>query len=1264
MSFIIPVDIQNVVDNFFIENPISEQNVSTDYKLYKMGQLYENIDNLYDITSGFSENTIENPVDIASDFVCGWYDPSNTLLMSLTAGTNTLVNNASGYCLYDKSNFNNNLNIVAGGSGLEYDPVKRMIHHSGGSVASILQNTTLSAKQANHFTTPSSSFSYFIVAESEIDWTGGTLRVLCQAGGTENIGFIPDVDRNTIKFNNNNFGTDVVHPTTPNYFYGKRFIYGFVCGTDTIGFYRDMYYNGIWVGRQRTGAGSSRNGSLHIGNINTTSFLNGNWEGWTGESVLISRDLSRLEAIKICNYLNSKWNVYPVRECDIFVYGGQSNAVGSSNGINISSVMTNGGEYGFYCDPQYFYNVNETPISCMRGGQQATISFYTPTDTTAKTSVTAGAGTAVAFGCWAELAQSYFLKTGRYAIFCGCAVSGSSMFNPNQWVPSNANNNLWANVKNVLSPLKSKLFANGWKVRTSNFCWIQGESDRLQNKNEYLTRFNQGLELPVNEYGYDNAFYWIITSRQAEGFGGNARIAQLEYNPTNPKIRCAFDLGLFTDTRLNLYQDNFHPNGEGIRISGEEAGKQIGEIIAKDQTLTLKSVVSVEQPVTIYSIEDVRYWGAVGNGINDDTQAIQLAFNNNSRRVYIPSGTYLITGDNNPLTLQNKTNFTLELDGCLFSYTGTGANSNMLSFINNTNLVVKGNSFFRQTTNGANSAVRIQNSNATASNSIFRGFNIQGVNNFTGNPVNQWNNGILVLTGNNTQNANTITECNIRNCQTGISLQAEYYTISNCIITRCSWYGIRVASTGGNFGIDNCNLQANGTGIIVLGITGNSDHGTITNCRINHNVFFGIHARQILLSLNISNCDIWANIGDVGYTSGYTLGTASVEPFDINNKPAPVAPNTIVSFGIVIDGGRNCVIDGNTIAHNIVNLGYGGCQLSTITGNFLKTDGARTTNHILEYFNVYGTNTGNYNNAQNTICNNVFSGNFIPAPANNVLQKAIKFYTTLNAYNIVASEYSVKNNTRTTGFNQLNFIPSLPDNQTYIIDPNYDAVNVNLVNTYDGRVLRLSTAMFGTSWDLNVNYPSNPASYAPLSFQITDNYIGLDVPTINCKGISYNSGTKTYTITSAGRYTFTDIGGNNTWIITSNINPSDINIITSDIIVSKLNVKNINFINPASNRTLTFDGTGFTSNDVGFTFDVYFSDTTLIANNDIIVENQLGAPNTIIYINTRTTLKTTITNANGANLNANANDKYFGYRFIYINGTASDPNEIWRINQF
>jgi len=1137
--------------NFFKDIQLKQSEVSGNYRLHKIGQLY---DELQQFESPFSQTNIESPLDIAGDDVCMWIDPSNPALLNLDANNN-LVNNVNGFAVADKSQYANNYAVVAGGAGLSYDPLKGMIKHVGGAVNSALERIGLGSKNPNQFSTTNSPFAYFCVVEpnESIDFGGGnTFRAVFQMGQADS-NRPSTILTNTDTFASGGGGiwqnTRVANPTTSttNYMLGKKhiicWVYGMVGGQP----YKDLYYNGIFCSRSIGILGvGSRSTTFNFGSWQT-NISNVRWEGWSGEQILISRELNRSEVIKMFNYLNSKWNVYPVRECDIFVTAGQSNMVGRGNGTlpnpTYTNIQSNGTDKGYYCSPDIplfnpqagYYTASETPIACHRGLNGGQISFWQPSNNTStpnNTIVAVSASNSIGSDrsdCLAEFANEYFKKTGRYAVFFKCAVGGTSLFNDNEWSPYQINSNLWKNVRDSLPVIKEKLRNNGWNVKSASLLWHQGESDAGSNQAQYLTRLTDCFNLVINNFGYDNVFYYIVAD------AGASRNAQLQYNPSNSKIVSIFDTRLLSPTRLNLVNnlDTVHFNTLGQQMMGIEGGKQVGEIIAKDQTLTLKSVVSVEQPTTIYSREDVRYWGAVGNGINDDTQAIQLAFSNNSRRVYIPSGTYLITGNTNPLILQNKTNFTLELDGCIFSYTGTGANSNMLSLLTNINLVVKGNAFFRQTTNGANSAVRIQN----CFNSVFRGFNIQGFNNFTGSAINQFVNGILVLTGSNTQNANTITECNIRNCQTGISLQAEYYTISNCIITQCSWYGIRVASSGGNFGIDNCNLQANGTGIIVLGITGNSDHGTITNCRINHNVFFGIHARELLLSLNISNCDIWANIGDgVGFTSGYTLGTASVEPFDINNKPAPVAPNTLVAFGVVIDGGRNCVIDGNTIAHNIVNLGYGGCQLTTISGNFFRTDGVRTTNHILEYFNVYGTNTGpnTYNNAQNTICNNVFAGNLIPSPASNFIQKPINFYTTLNAYNVVASEYMVKNNTRTTGFNQFNFSPSIPDNVTYIMDPNYDEFNVSLLNSYGGRVLQLSTAMFGTSWNLNVNYPfSAPATYAPLSFQITPNYIGTDVPSIRCSGISYNSGTKTYTITSAGRYTFNDVAGGNTWIITS-----------------------------------------------------------------------------------------------------------------------------------
>lgn len=56
---------------------------------------------------------------------------------------------------------------------------------------------------------------------------------------------------------------------------------------------------------------------------------------------------------------------------------------------------------------------------------------------------------------------------------------------------------------------------------------------------------------------------------------------------------------------------------------------------------------------------DVRGWGAVGDGVTDDAPAIQAALNGGNKKVYIPSGTYLIK---RTLQIFKNTNLVMDAD--------------------------------------------------------------------------------------------------------------------------------------------------------------------------------------------------------------------------------------------------------------------------------------------------------------------------------------------------------------------------------------------------------------------------------------------------------------------------------------------------------------------------------------------------------------------------------------------------------------------------
>lgn len=1283
--------------NFFSDVGLNTVNINSNYPIKKIGELYDEVQSVI-VDGKIYQTDIENPKTIGEDDLVMWFDTSNKLLVSVDANNN-VVNDVKGIALRDKSKYGNHLALPVGATGVSYSDTKGMLAFLGNATNSYLTNNAL--LPASHWANADCEFTYFIVIE-ETAWSGGVPAVrgllnffyASQVGGQETYsGILSDINADQWTFAPvASMGTQVCHPNNTNFNFENKAILAFTYGLNNVGQpFRDLYYNGMFCGRQVNLTGMSlRNSSFILGGYDLLNTYQ-RYTGFIGEQCLFKRVLSRTEIVKMTEYLNSKWDVFAPRDCDIFCVGGQSNAVGFANGVVPTELKTNGTVGGYLLDPQYWYNTYETPIGCFRPTSSGVFVFYLPTDVNAPSIITGAPttpdGPATA-GCslWANFADEYYKKTGRYAVFLYTGRPGTSMTTGSQWNPISYRNgtvNFWTDVKNILSPAVLKLENNGWKVKGKYFLWNQGENTADRSNVNYSVLFNDAINLVLNDFGYDRYFFYIIANTVLVGGVNYSQLTQQTYSFPRPDVHMVFDCSVFTkwgsypspnvapNTNAYLADDN-HYTRLGYAIAGSESGKQAGEIVNRFSTFTIRDVNTlIPQPI-VYPTWDVKYWGALGNGISDDTIAIQNCINNNSRLVYFPAGNYLITGT---ISVSSKYNLKVVGNGAtIFRFGATPGNVNIqlnaCRFCTVENLNVYQDV---QGLGGNNSCIAITNSYGC----VINGCNVGGdedslLGSVVGirldNPdITLPNNGVYLQFG------NTITNCNIYRCQWGIRF-VNFTTnvlIEGCNFSYNSLNSIlfqnnttRNTVVGCNFSASNCAIRLDGIGKLVAG---ECDRLTIKACSFKNISSAGVYLNRTKNICSITGCDF--NV------AGDNLGLTTPWAFGINNTaPANLPANS--KWGIFLEGCDNVNITGNHFTECIYGIGYNGASLINISNNNFLTSSS-TIAHIWENRITYTDGTSTYNSNGNIICENVFEGNYsVGAPT--LLTKSIRFYSSPTA-NEASTNHIISNNNNATGFNIFNFIAGTPP-ANYIIDANYSTIIFDMSANPAGSTFTLHPSFFGREFKITF-VASSSITYTynlVLPANLTNVFLGM--PNIICKGISYTQYNPVgpvsafFTITNIGTYTFTpreSISGlalsNNRWYINSdNTNYSGIQIIGADTVVSKSNVKNINFINPASNRTLTFDGSGFTSSDVGFTFDVYFSDTTLTANNDIRVQNNLGGANTIIYINTRTALKTTIINSTNLNLilTGSANDRYFGYRFIYINGTASDPNEIWRINQF
>lgn len=1268
--------------NFFSDVGLNTVNINSNYPIKKIGELYDEVQSVI-LDGKIYQTDIENPKTIGEDDLIMWFDTSNKLLVSVDANNN-VVNDVQGIALRDKSKYGNHLSLPVGATGVSYSDTKGMLAFLGNATDSYLTNNAL--LPASHWANADCEFTYFIVIE-ETAWSGGAPAVrgilnffyTAQVGGQQTYsGILSDINADQWTFAPvASMGTQVCHPNNTNFNFENKAILAFTYGLNNVGQpFRDLYYNGMFCGRQVNLTGMSLRASTFI--LGGYDLLNTyqRYTGFIGEQCLFKRVLSRTEIVKMTEYLNSKWDVFAPRDCDIFCVGGQSNAVGFGGGPVPTVLKTNGTVGGYYLDPQYWYNTYETPIACFRPTSSGVFVFYLPTDVNVP-SIIAGAPATAGCSLWANFADEYYKKTGRYAVFLYTGRPGTAMTTGSQWNPisyRNGINNYWADVKNLLSPAVLKLENNGWKVKGKYFLWNQGENSADRSNVNYSVLFNDAINLVLDDFGYDRYFFYIIANTTLVGGVNYSQLTQQTYTFPRPDVHMVFDCSVFTKygaypfpiaplTNDYLADDN-HYTRLGFAIAGSESGKQAGEIVNRFSTLTIREVNAlIPQPI-VYPPWDVRYWGAEGNGATDDTIAIQTCINNNSRLVYFPSGMYLITGT---LSVSSKYNLKVVGNGAtIFRIGATPGNVNIqlnaCRFCTVENLNVYQDV---QGLGGNNACIAIINSYGC----VINGCNVGGdedsiLGSVVGirldNPdITLPNNGVYLQFG------NTITNCNIYRCQWGIRFVnfTMNVLIEGCNFSYNSLNSIlfqnnttRNTVIGCNFSASNCAIRLDGIG---KAVAGECDRLTIKDCSFKNISSAGVYLNKTKNICSITGCDFNVAGDNVG------LGWA----FGINNT----APDNIPAgsrWGIFLQGCDNVNITGNQFVECIYGIGYNGASLINISNNNFLTSSS-TIAHIWENRINYNDGTGNYFSNGNIICENVFEGNY-SVGASTLLTKSISFYSSPIA-NDASTNHIINNNNNATGFNIFNFIAGTPS-ANYIIDANYSTIMFDMSVNPAGSTFTLHPSFFGREFKITFVASSSITYTYNLVLPVNLTNAFLATPNIICKGISYTQYnpvgpvSASFTVTNIGTYTFTPsetLGAlaisNNRWYINSdNTNYSDLSNITNNITVSKLNIRNINYMDSGANRTLTFNSSNFSAQDQGFSFDVYIGDPS--TNNDLIVQNSLGSAQTMIYYNQRAHSATVIADTTSQTLILSPNDRYFGYRFIYTAGVSGA--EIWRIYQF
>lgn len=251
----------------------------------------------------------------------------------------------------------------------------------------------------------------------------------------------------------------------------------------------------------------------------------------------------------------------------------------------------------------------------------------------------------------------------------------------------------------------------------------------------------------------------------------------------------------------------------------------------------LQEIINKASSDSYTFVANVKNYGAVGDGITDDTVAIQNAINSSDSVLYFPDGIYLcggiitnnktrITGNGKGSILKSKGNFkliTVQANDVIIDNLTLLGTSNV---INTSEVGIYINDFY----------------NIKMCDLIIDGFKKSGIEN---------TNLLDAFIGNH------IINCIIRNCNNGIFMdtRGEYTIVEGCSLYNNS---IGIKDIAGNIIINGCVINSNSTGVYV-GNGANDSHGTIASSMINHNEVYGLHIENISNGHKICDNQIFAN---------------------------------------------------------------------------------------------------------------------------------------------------------------------------------------------------------------------------------------------------------------------------------------------------------------------------------------------------------------------------------------------------------------------
>lgn len=503
---------------------------------------------------------------------------------------------------------------------------------------------------------------------------------------------------------------------------------------------------------------------------------------------------------------------------------------------------------------------------------------------------------------------------------------------------------------------------------------------------------------------------------------------------------------------LGYYEINDGGHGEYVIVDDDTLVDDGGSIHVLNNGLRAKLIID--------NYINVKQFGAKGNNLNDDTQSIQNAINQNVGNIIFPKGEYVITSqlvikNHNYIGYNAEIVISKDSDTEYLIYNenySSNANTNTFSFHNINFKLIKGG-------NGSNYILSFKN----IKNVIFDKCRFYTINDFN-KPTH------LLDLRCNSENV-TIRDCDfyideadsstratcllVRNYQGDSNSYTNNITIDNCTFNKnCTDEILWINSDSGlltNVNVYNCKIidNANGSNSIWFGA---SPSGTIKNCKLNDSYIYKetLNSRVITLGMksaetdtptikdiSVNDCDIYINDTSNGNYTYIILGEKTISSnISINNTKIKYDNTNLLRYCFhKIQNINNCNVDisSESATDNIVFSNVDNVNGGKYTTSGLVTDYPIDINNVeidckrLLAFTYANTGTNNFN-----IINSTFktSEDLIDTSYNTAIINLLFKNCIIKNTKYLSNFYSVSNST---------------DSSIYLIDT--DISNDNLIKS-------------------------------------------------------------------------------------------------------------------------------------------------------------------------------------------------------------------------